>query len=111
MDIPAKSALLRLYTDERARNGHRALFEEIVCKARDFGVAGATVLRGPMGFGQSQTIHNASILDLSANLPLVIEMVDTEERLRSFMDTLDNLGEIGLVTLERVEVLHYGAAG
>lgn len=51
MDIPAKSALLRLYTDERARNGHRALFEEIVCKARDFGVAGATVLRGPMEFG------------------------------------------------------------
>lgn len=109
MDIPVKSALLRLYTDERARDGRRALYEEIVRKARDHGVSGATVLRGLMGFGQSQTIHNASILDLAANLPLVIEMVDTEERLRAFMEKLDDLTEVGLVTLEQVEVLHYGS--
>jgi PII-like signaling protein len=108
--LTGQAALLRIYTDESARAGAKSLFEAIVCKARDDGLAGATVLRGPMGFGHSQRIQNASILNLSANLPLVIEIVDTEERLREFLDTLESMKDIGLVTLEKVEILHRGAS-
>jgi uncharacterized protein len=111
MSLPRQAALMRIYTDEAARAGHKSLFEAIICKARDQGIAGATVLRGPMGFGHSAIIQNASILNLAANLPLVIEIVDEEEKLRAFFETLTNLEDIGLVTLEKVEVLHYGAAG
>ena len=84
MDIPRQAALLRIYTEEARRDGTRPLYESIVVKARDAGLAGATVLRGPMGFGESARIHNAAILDLSANLPLVIEIVDAEDKLRAF---------------------------
>jgi hypothetical protein len=108
MDIPAQAALLRIYTEEARRDGTRALYESVVLKARGAGLAGATVLRGPMGFGESAHIHNANILDLSANLPLVIEIVDAEDRLRAFAATLAGIKDIGLVTIERVEVLHYG---
>ena len=111
MDIPSQAALLRIYTEEARRDGARPLYESVVLKAREAGLAGATVLRGPMGFGQSARIHNANILDLSANLPLVIEIVDAEDKLRAFADSLSGLKDIGLVTLERVEVLHYGHAG
>ena len=99
---------MRIYTDESARVGHKSLFEAIVCKARDEGIAGATVLRGPMGFGHTHRIQNASILNLSGNLPLVIEIVDSEEKLRAFLGTLESMKDIGLVTLEKVEVLHLG---
>jgi hypothetical protein len=102
--------LLRIYTEEGRQAGHRPLYEEIVLKARERGLAGATVLRGPMGFGQSQRLHTAKILDLSANLPLVIEIVDAEDKVRPFLDELAGLANIGLVTLEKVEVVHYGAA-
>jgi len=107
---PKQVALLRIYTHETARAGHKALFEAIVCKARDDGLAGATVLRGPMGFGRSHHIQNASILNLSANLPLVIEIVDEAEKLRNFVTSLDTMKDIGLVTLEKVEVLHKARA-
>jgi PII-like signaling protein len=110
MDIPRQAALLRIYTEEGRRDGTRSLYEAIVVKARDAGLAGATVLRGPMGFGESSRIHNANILDLSANLPLVIELVDAEDKLRAFAATLAGLKDIGLVTLEKVEALHYGHA-
>jgi PII-like signaling protein len=98
---------MRIYTDEKARAGSKALFEAIICKARDEGLAGATVLRGPMGFGHSHHIQNASILNLSANLPLVIEIVDGEENLRAFLESLESMDDIGLVTLEKVEILHH----
>lgn len=110
MQIPRQAALLRIYTEEGRRDGTRALYESVVLKARDARLAGATVLRGPMGFGVSAQLHTATILDLSANLPLVIEIVDTEEKLRAFADTLEGMRDIGLVTLEKVEVLHYGHA-
>lgn len=110
MNIPEKAALLRIYTEERAKDGHKPLYECIVLKARKDGLAGATVLRGPMGYGESQQIHNANILDLSANLPLVIEIVDTEDKLRAFVSSLDQMRDIGLITLEKVDVLHYGKA-
>jgi PII-like signaling protein len=110
MPVPEKAALLRIYTEERARNGSKPLYEAIVLEAREQGLAGATVLRGPMGYGESHRIHNASILDLSGNLPLVIEIVDAEDKLRIFVTSLGEMRDIGLVTLERVEVLHYGKA-
>jgi PII-like signaling protein len=110
MIVPEKAALLRIYTEEQARAEHRPLYEMIVLKARKDGLAGATVLRGPMGFGESHLIHTAKIIDLSANLPLVIEIVDAEDKLRAFVASLDGLRDIGLVTLEKVDVLRYGKA-
>ena len=106
MQLPEQSALMRIYTGESARSGHKSLFEHIVCKARDEGLAGATVLRGPMGFGHTHRIQNASILNLSGNLPLVIEIVDEEQKLRRFLASIENTKDIGLVTLEKVEILH-----
>jgi PII-like signaling protein len=106
----APAAMLRIYTEEARRAGARPLYEALVLKARDAKIAGATVLRGPMGYGGSARLHNANILDLSANLPLVIEMVDEEPKLRAFAASLDQFKDIGLVTLEKVEVLHAGHA-
>jgi PII-like signaling protein len=108
MDAPGRAMLLRIYTEEGRQAGHRPLYEDIVLKARERGLAGATVLRGPMGFGHSQRLHTAKILDLSANLPLVIEIVDAEEKIRGFLAELEGIGNIGLVTLEAVEVVRYG---
>lgn len=108
MTLADGAALMRIYTDESARSGRKSLFEAIVCKARDQGLAGATVLRGPMGFGHTHRIQNASILNLAGNLPLVIEIVDKEEKLRSFLATLESMQDIGLVTLEKVEIVHHG---
>ena len=105
-DIPHQAALLRIYTEEASRDGQRPLFESIVLKARDRNLAGATVLRGPMGFGGSARLHTATILDLSANLPVVIEIVDDEAALRDFAASLSGLPDIGLMTIEKVEVLH-----
>jgi len=110
MHAPQSAVLLRIYTQEGAHNGHKPLYEEIVLRARAAGLAGATVLRGPMGFGQSAVIHTAKIIDLSASLPLVIEIVDDEDKIRAFLPGLATLADIGLVTLEKVEVVHYGAA-
>jgi PII-like signaling protein len=109
MQAPQPAMLLRIYTEEGKQNGNRPLYEAIVFKAREMGLAGATVLRGPMGFGQSHAIHTAKILDLSARLPLVIEIVDAEDKIRDFLKALDDMRDIGLVTTERVEVVRYGA--
>jgi PII-like signaling protein len=108
MNPPRQAARLRIYTEEARRDGTGPLYESVVLKARDAGLAGATVLRGPMGFGESAQLHSANILDLSANLPLVIEIVDSEEKLRAFAITLAAMKDIGLVTLDLVEVLHEG---
>jgi hypothetical protein len=109
MHAPQPAMLLRIFTQEGRQAEHRPLYEAIVLKARDRGLAGATVLRGPMGFGQSHKLHTAKILDLSANLPLVIEIIDAEDKVRAFLDDLDGMADIGLVTLEKVEVVRYGA--
>jgi len=111
MQAPQSAVLLRIYTEEGRHDGHRPLYEAIVMKARELGLAGATVLRGPMGFGQSSTIHSAKILDLSAQLPLVIEIVDSEDKVRLLLRAMDDMRDIGLVTTEKVEVVHYGGAG
>jgi PII-like signaling protein len=110
MQAPQPATLLRIYTEEGKQDGGRPLYEAIVLKAREMGLAGATVLRGPMGFGQSHAIHTAKILDLAARLPLVIEIVDGEDRIREFLKALNGMRDIGLVTTEKVEVVHYGSA-
>lgn len=110
MQAPQSAVLLRIYTEEGKMNGHRPLYEDIVMKARAAKLAGATVLRGPMGFGLHAVVHTAKILDLSAKLPLVIEIVDSEDKIRTFLGELDGMRDLGLVTLEKVEVVHYGSA-
>jgi PII-like signaling protein len=110
MQAPQSAVLLRIYTEEGKTNGHRPLYEDIVMKARAAGLAGATVLRGPMGYGMHAVVHTAKILDLSAKLPLVIEVVDTDEKVRAFLAELEGMRDLGLVTLEKVEVVHYGSA-
>jgi hypothetical protein len=110
MHAPQSAMLLRIYTEEGKFNAGRPLYEDIVMKARAAGIAGATVLRGPMGYGVHARIHTAKILDLSAKLPLVIEIVDGEDQIRAFLAQLDAIKDLGLVTLEKVEVVHYGSA-
>lgn len=109
MDYSA--VLLRIYTEEARRSGGRPLYEDIVLKARAAELAGATVLRGPMGYGSHGKLHSAKIIDLSGNLPLVIEIVDTEDKVRTFADQLREIEDLGLVTLERVEVIHWSPKG
>jgi PII-like signaling protein len=109
MDYSA--VLLRVYTEEARRSDGRPLYEEIVLRARAAGLAGATVLRGPMGYGSGGKLHTAKIIDLSANLPLVIEIVDAEDKIRAFATQLNGIADLGLMTLERVEVLRWGRKG
>jgi len=110
MQAPQSAVLLRIYTEEGKQNDHRPLYEDIVLKARRLGLAGATVLRGPMGYGQSHVIHTAKILDLSAHLPLVIEIIDSAEKIQTLVQELNGMRDIGLVTTEKVEVVHYGGS-
>jgi uncharacterized protein len=109
MALPRDAMLLRIFFGEDARFHRRPLHEAIVLKARELHLAGATVLRGPMGFGHSSRIHTTKILRLSEDLPLVIEIVDTEEKIRGFLPVLDSMMPSGLITLEKVQVLMYGA--
>jgi len=111
MNLPAESLLLRVYIGESDRSGHLPLYEAIVAKAREAGLAGATVLRGAAGFGASSRIHTAKILRLSADLPLIIEIVDAEAKINAFLPSLQEMMGGGMVTLEKVKVLHYRAGG
>lgn len=99
--------LLRIFIGESDRWRRQPLYEAIVLKARELHLAGATVLRGPLGFGKSSRLHTAKILRLSMDLPLVIEIVDAEEKINAFLPVLDAMIGGGLVTLERVKVVHY----
>jgi len=108
MRIPQDSLLLRIFLGEDDRFEHQPLYQAIVLKAREMHLAGATVLRGPMGFGHSSRLHTAKLLRLSEDLPLVIEIVDSEEKIRAFLPVLDTIMGSGLVTLEKVQVLQYG---
>src|SRR5467141_5030450 len=107
MEIPGDSMLLRIFIGESDRWNHKPLYEAIVLKAREMHLAGATVLRGPMGFGKSSRMHTAKILRLSMDLPLVIEIVDAEEKINGFLPVLDKMMGGGLVTLEKVKVIEY----
>ena len=107
MQIPQDAVLLRIFIGESDRWEHKPLYEAIVLKARERHLAGATVLRGPMGFGRASRLHTAKILRLSMDLPLIIEIVDSEENINAFLPELDQMISGGLVTLEKVKVLHY----
>ncbi len=109
MQIPTEAVQLRIFLGESDRWEHTPLYEAIVLKARELHLAGATVLRGPMGFGKSSRVHTSKILRLSDDLPLVIEIVDSEEKINTFLPTLEKMMGGGLVTLEKVKVLHYRA--
>ena len=108
MQLPKDAMLLRIFFGEADKFGGKPLYEAIVLKARELHMAGATVLRGPMGFGHSSRLHTSKILRLSEDLPLVIEIVDTEEKINEFLPVLDTMMGSGLVTLEKVKVLRYG---
>jgi hypothetical protein len=111
MQIPRDAVLLRIFLGENDRHGHQPLYEAVVLKAREMHLGGATVLRGPMGFGHSSRLHTAKILRLSEDLPIVIEIVDSEAKIDAFLPVLDTMMGSGLVTLEKVTVLQYGKAG
>jgi uncharacterized protein len=109
MQIPRDAMLLRIFIGEDDRHEHLALFEAIVLKAREQHLAGATVLRGPMGFGHSSRLHTAKVLRLSEDLPVVVEIVDSEDKINAFLPLLAGMIGSGLVTLEKVKVVQYGA--
>ena len=108
MQIPRDAVLLRIFIGESERSDHKPLYEAIVLKARELQMGGATVLRGPMGFGKSSHLHSAKILRLSEDLPMMIEIVDSQAKIDAFIPVLDKMMGSGLITVEKVQVLQYG---
>jgi PII-like signaling protein len=108
METPQTALLLRIFIGESDRFDHHPLYEAIVLKAREHGLAGATVLRSPMGFGHSSRVHTANILRLSADLPIVVEIIDSEDAINRFLPALKGMVKGGLITLEDVRILRYG---
>lgn len=107
MKLPSESELLRVFIGESDKHGGRPLYQVIVEEARRRGMAGATVLRGTLGFGVHSRIHTSKVLRLSEDLPMVIEIVDTPERIEAFLPDLDKLVDEGMITIEKVRVLAY----
>jgi PII-like signaling protein len=107
MELPRDASLLRIFIGERDEYQGEPLFKVIVLKAREHQMAGATVFRGPIGFGRSSHLHAGGILRLSFDLPIVIEIVDTEEKIQSFLTTIECILAPGLVTIERVQAIFY----
>ncbi|WP_105317158.1 DUF190 domain-containing protein [Thermus tenuipuniceus] len=107
MKLEGEAKLLRIFVGESDRHGGRLLYEAIVLEAKRQGLAGATVFKGFMGFGAHSRIHTAKVLQLSEDLPVMIEIVDTEEKIRAFLPALEGMVKEGLVTLEKVEVICY----
>ena len=110
MELPQEGYLLRIIIGESSRHKNTPLYEWIVVKARECGVAGATVMRGMMGYGANSRIKTASILRLSEDLPVIIELVDTREMLEQFLDVVDPVLKEGLVTFEKMHIRMYRAA-
>jgi len=108
MALSRDAVLLRIFIGEDDKADHRPLYEAIVLKAREMHLAGATVLRGPMGFGHSSVLHTTKIVRLSQDLPIVIEIVDSEEKINAFIDAVEGIMGSGLMTLEKVKVVQYG---
>ena len=109
MKIPAEGMLLRVFIGESDKHNGRPLYEVIVGEARRQGLAGATVWKGFMGFGAHSRMHTAKILELSQDLPIVIEIVDAEEKIEAFLPVLDSLVDEGLVTVEPARIILYRA--
>ncbi len=108
MQLPRDAILLRIFFGEDDKFEHLPLYEAIVLKAREMHLAGATVLRGQAGFGHSSRLHTTKILRLSQDLPIIIEIVDTQPKIDAFLPTLDKMMTSGLITIEKVQVLQYG---
>lgn len=108
MTLATESVLLRIFLGEGDKDDGRPLYESLVLKAREMRLAGATVLRGPMGFGQSSRLHTAKILRLSEDLPVVVEIVEAEHRVEEFLAAIEPMMGSGLITLEKVRVRRYG---
>jgi len=109
MKISEEGYLLRIFLGESDKWHGKPLYEAIVLKARSMQMAGATVLRGPMGFGAKSHMHTAKVLRLSEDLPILIEIVDDKEHIDQFLPYVDEMVEDGLVTLEKVQVIKYRA--
>jgi uncharacterized protein len=111
MNVPKDATLLRIFFGEDDRFEGNPLYKAIVLKAREMHVAGATVLRGPMGFGHSSRLHTAKVMRLSFDLPIVVEIVDTEAKINEFLPILERMMASALITLEKVQVLQYRTEG
>lgn len=111
MILPQGGCLLRIFIGESDKHEGKLLYEWIVLKAKEYGLAGATVIRGMMGFGARSRIKTASILRLSQDLPIIVEIVDTKEKLESFLATIDHAIEDGFATYEKVNILFYRSSG
>jgi PII-like signaling protein len=111
MKLEGEGELLRIFIGENDRWHGKPLYEAIVSRAREAGLAGATVLRGLMGYGAASRIHTAKLLRLSEDLPIVVEIVDRPDRIAAFLPALDEMVSDGLVTLERAQVITYRAKG
>jgi uncharacterized protein len=111
MELSRDATLLRIFIGENDLYQGEPLFKAIVLRAREQQLAGATVFRGPMGFGKSSHLDKNAILRLSFDSPIVIEMVDTEEKIRSFLPTIERMIGPGLVTMERVQAIFYEGKG
>ena len=111
MKLPEEGMLLRIFIGESDSFKGKPLYEQIVLKARELNLAGATVIHGTMGFGAGSRIHTAKIVRLSEDLPIIVELVDTEEKLNTLMPFLDETVEEGLITMERVKVVKYRRKG
>jgi PII-like signaling protein len=111
MHVPKEAMLLRIFFGEEDRFEGKPLYEAIVLKAREMHLAGATVLRGPMGYGHSSRLHTAKVLRLSFDPPMVVEIVDTEAKINELLPVLDTMMASGLITMEKVQVLQYGTEG
>jgi PII-like signaling protein len=113
MELQGQSKLLRIFLGESDRIGHRSLYDAILMAAKEKGLAGGTVLKGVMSFGASTRIHRSRIIEVSEDMPIVVEIVDTAEKIDFFLDTVNELfeecGRGGLITVEKVDVLYYKA--
>jgi len=107
MELPRESALLRIIVGESEKFEGRPAYEAIVMKARELNMAGATVTRGIMGYGKTSRIHSAKVLEMSGDLPMVIEIVDIEDKLDNFIPLLEKMMKGGLITMEKAKVIHY----
>lgn len=107
MKISEEGQLLRIFIGEADRWHGKPLYEAIILKAREMGIAGATMLRGMMGYGANSRIHTAKILRLSEDLPIIVEIVDSAEKIERLLPAIDEMVQEGLVTLEKVKVIHY----
>jgi PII-like signaling protein len=111
MKLEGEAQLLRIFVGESDKWHGRPVYEAIVLKARELHIAGATVLRGPMGFGAHSRLHTAKVLRLSEDLPVIVEIVDSEEKIKTLLSHIDEMVTEGLVTLEKVHVIKYTSIG